>query len=35
VPPPPAIGDRQKQATDPTAWFNRLTLAGIDKLEPD
>jgi hypothetical protein len=34
VPPPPAIGDRQRQATDPKAFFNRRTLAGIDKLEP-
>ena len=34
VPPPPSIGDRDQQATDPHAWFNKLTLAGIDKV-PD
>ncbi|MBL8733466.1 MAG: hypothetical protein JNN13_13935 [Planctomycetes bacterium] len=34
VPPPPAIGDREQQANDPHAWFNKLTLAGVDKL-PD
>ena len=32
VPPPPAIGDRTKQALDPQAYFNRLTLTGLDKL---
>ncbi|MEB3323624.1 MAG: hypothetical protein VKI81_12445, partial [Synechococcaceae cyanobacterium] len=34
VPPPPQIGDRQQQANDARAYFNRLTLAGIDKF-PD
>jgi hypothetical protein len=34
VTPPPAIGDRQKQIVDPKAFFNRVTLSGIDKLEP-
>lgn len=34
TPPPPAIGDRQKQTVDQYAWFNRLTLAGLDK-QPD
>jgi hypothetical protein len=34
VPPPPQIGDRQYQANNPQAYFNRLTLTGIDKLEP-
>lgn len=34
VPPPPSIGDRAQQANDPHAWFNKLTLAGIDKV-PD
>lgn len=34
VPPPPSIGDRELQANDPHAWFNKLTLAGIDKV-PD
>jgi hypothetical protein len=33
VPPPPSIGDRQQQETDPHAWFNKLTLAGIDKVD--
>ena len=28
MPPSPAIGDRQRQATDPKAFFNRRTLAG-------
>lgn len=32
VPPPPSIGDRAQQANDPHAWFNKLTLAGIDKV---
>ncbi len=32
VPPPPSIGDRALQTTDPHAWFNKLTLAGIDKV---
>lgn len=34
VPPPPEIGDDQKLLTDRRAYFNRLTLAGIDKF-PD
>jgi hypothetical protein len=34
VPPPPSIGDRAKQLIDPFAFFNRRTLAGIDKLQP-
>ena len=34
VPPPPEIGDRQNLENDPHAYFNRLTLAGIDKF-PD
>ncbi len=32
VPPPPEIGDRAKQQQNGFAWFNKLTLAGIDKL---
>ena len=32
VPPPPEIGDRARQATNRFAFFNRLTLTGIDKL---
>ena len=31
VPPPPEIGDRDQWEVDPTAYFNRLTLTGIDK----
>lgn len=31
VPPPPEIGDRQNWAQNAEAYFNRLTLAGIDK----
>ena len=31
IPPPPEIGDRQQLAEDDTAYFNRLTLTGIDK----
>ena len=31
VPPPPAIGDRPQQEQDAHAWFNKLTLAGMDK----
>ncbi|MEZ5988210.1 MAG: hypothetical protein R3F30_03650 [Planctomycetota bacterium] len=31
VPPPPQIGDRDYQDTHARAWFNRLTLAGVDK----
>ena len=34
VPPPPEIGDDAKQQVDPVAYFNRLTLTGIDKF-PD
>ena len=34
VPVPPFIGDRTQLAVDPAAYFNRLTLTGIDKL-PD
>lgn len=34
VPPPPQIGDDLYQSQNPGAWFNRLTLTGIDKL-PD
>ena len=34
VPPPPSIGDRAQQDNDAHAWFNKLTLAGIDKV-PD
>jgi hypothetical protein len=31
VPPPPEIGDRTFQTTNARAYFNRLTLAGLDK----
>ena len=31
VPPPPQIGDRTFQTTNARAYFNRLTLAGLDK----
>ena len=34
VPAPPQIGDREKQRNDRFAWFNRLTLTGIDRF-PD
>lgn len=34
VPPPPAIGDRAFQETNRFAYFNKLTLTGLDKL-PD
>jgi len=34
VPPPPEIGDRDQQIRDARAWFNRLTLSGMDKF-PD
>ncbi len=34
VPPPPEIGNKQNLEDDPHAYFNRLTLAGIDKF-PD
>jgi hypothetical protein len=33
VPPPPAIGDQSQQLNDDYAWFNRLTLAGMDKID--
>jgi hypothetical protein len=32
VPPPPEIGDREKQRTDAKAYFNKLTLTGLDKV---
>ncbi|MBL9077390.1 MAG: hypothetical protein JNL08_07805 [Planctomycetes bacterium] len=32
VPPPPTIGDREFQDQNAYAWFNKLTLAGIDKI---
>jgi len=31
VPPPTQIGDRAYQTTHARAWFNKLTLAGMDK----
>ena len=31
VPPPPQVGDRAFQTTNARAYFNRLTLAGLDK----
>lgn len=31
VPPPPEIGDRENQKRNRTAFFNKLTLTGIDK----
>lgn len=34
VPPPPQIGDDAFQDVNAQAWFNRLTLAGMDKF-PD
>lgn len=34
VPPPPQVGDREFQRTNARAYFNRLTLAGMDKF-PD
>jgi len=34
VPPPPEIGDREQWERDREAYFNRLTLTGIDKF-PD
>lgn len=34
VPPPPEVGDRQKQIVDPKAFFNRVTLAGMDTFGP-
>ena len=33
VPPPPEIGDRDQWDNDARAYFNRLTLTGIDKLD--
>jgi len=33
VPPPPAIGDRAFQDVNRFAYFNRLTLTGLDKLD--
>ena len=33
VPPPPEVGDRAFQANNATAYFNRLTLTGLDKFE--
>lgn len=33
VPPPPSIGDRDFQDQNREAWFNKLTLAGIDKVD--
>jgi len=32
VPPPPSMATNQQLIDDPVAYFNRLTLAGIDKL---
>ena len=34
IPPPPEIGDRENMDNNRTAYFNRLTLTGIDKF-PD
>ena len=34
VPPPPEIGDRENWVTNRQAYFNRLTMTGIDKF-PD
>jgi len=31
VPPPPEVGDRAFQDQNAEAWFNRLTLAGLDQ----
>jgi hypothetical protein len=33
VPPPPEIGDRAFQDVNAKAWFNKLTLAGMDKFD--
>ncbi|MEO0481915.1 MAG: hypothetical protein AAF196_20815 [Planctomycetota bacterium] len=33
VPPPPTIGDRENWEDDRHAYFNRLTLTGLDQLE--
>ena len=35
VSPPPQIGDSQYQVLNPKAFFNRTTLSGIDKLQPE
>jgi len=32
VPPPPEIGDAANLAVDKTAYFNRLTLTGLDRI---
>jgi hypothetical protein len=34
VTPHPKVGDKQYQANNPEAAFNRITLAGLDKLQP-
>lgn len=34
VPAPPEIGNRLNQINDPKAFFNRLTLTGLDKIGP-
>jgi hypothetical protein len=34
VPPPPEVGNSQQQTTDPKAFFNRVTLAGMDTFGP-
>ena len=34
VPPPPEIGDKVQQTNDQRAFFNRVTLTGIDKMGP-
>jgi hypothetical protein len=31
VPPPPEVGDEENQFEDPVAYFNRLTLTGLDR----
>jgi hypothetical protein len=33
IPPPPEIGDREYQDNNATAYFNKLTLTGIDKFD--
>jgi hypothetical protein len=33
VPPPPEVGDRDFRATNARAYFNALTLAGMDKFQ--
>lgn len=35
VPPPPSIGNKQNLAVDQQAYFNRNTMAGLDKLQPE